>query len=121
MPTTAEIDKYIAAHGMWKARLRQVITTGKSDTPAATIRRDDQCEFGKWLHSASPSDRRHPSFVQVKSLHQQFHQAAAHVVELAAAGKAADAERLMAFGGEFAAISVELTNAMKGWKQAIAA
>jgi hypothetical protein len=121
MPTPAEIDKYIAAHGMWKARLRQVITTGKSDAPAATVRRDDQCEFGKWLHAATPIDRRHPHFQTVKQLHQRFHHAAAHVVELAAAGKSAEAERLMAMGGEFAQVSMQLTSAMKEWKLAAAA
>ena len=33
-----EIDKAIAAHGMWKTRLKQAIDTGEIDLPVETIR-----------------------------------------------------------------------------------
>jgi hypothetical protein len=120
MPTTAELDQYIAAHGMWEARLRQVLSTGTSETPVATIRRDDVCEFGKWLKSASPAEQRSPSYRTVKSLHATFHKAAAHVVELATSGRKAEAEKAMGFGGEFFTASAQLTTAMKEWKRAAA-
>lgn len=121
MPTPAELDQFIAAHGMWKARLRQVLASGRSETPVATIRRDDQCDFGRWLHGASPADRRAPEYQSIKTLHARFHVAASRVVELALAGRRAEAEASMAMGGEYFQASVELTNAMKGWKRAIAA
>lgn len=121
MPTPAELDQYIAAHGMWKARLRQVLASGKSDASPQTIRRDDQCDFGRWLHGASLAERRAPEYQMIKALHARFHVAAAKVVELAVAGRRADAESSMAMGGEFFAASTELTTAMKGWKRALAA
>jgi hypothetical protein len=37
MANIEEIDKAISAHGMWKARLKTAIETGKLDTPVETI------------------------------------------------------------------------------------
>jgi hypothetical protein len=121
VPNFTEIDKYIAAHGNWKARLRQMITSGKSDVPVSTIRRDDQCEFGKWLHAASPDERRQVDFQRVMALHKAFHVAAARVAQLASSGNASEAEGLMGFNGEFAMASMALTRAMKEWKTKAAA
>lgn len=117
MANIQEIDKAIAAHGMWKVRLKSAISTGTSEVPVATIRVDNQCPFGKWLYgeTLSASDKATPSYKAVKDLHAEFHKVAAKVAELAVSGKKDDAENILS--QEFAAASVKLTAAMMEWKK----
>lgn len=114
-----EIDKAIGAHGMWKARLRSSIDTGKTEVPVATIMMDNQCEFGKWLHGTTitSAEKVSADYKQVKDLHTTFHTLAAKVAELATTGKKTEAEKMMAQGGEYAKTTSALTAAMMGWKQ----
>ena len=119
MASIEELDKAIGAHGMWKARLKSAVDTGKTDAPVETIRQDNQCAFGKWLYGPAPTaaDQASDHLKSVKALHAQFHRTAASVAELALRGKKAEAEKMMAFGGEYAAISGKLTQAMMEWKK----
>lgn len=121
MTDKAEIDKAIGAHGMWKSKLRQVISTGTSDTPVATIRMDNQCNFGKWLYGAtlSATDKSSAHYKSVKDLHAQFHRTAGQVTELALAGKKSEAENLISMSGEFSIVSAKLTEAMLAWKKSL--
>jgi len=114
-----EIEQAIGAHGMWKARLRQAIDTGKFDTPVATVSTDNQCAFGKWLYgpTVTAQDKTSAKYKTVQTLHAAFHKVAARVAELAVAGKKAEADKLMAQGGEFASASLKLTAAMIEWKK----
>ena len=118
MASIKEIDKAIGAHGLWKSRLKMTIESSRIDTPVDTIRRDDQCEFGKWLHGATlkPPDKATIHFKTVTDLHAQFHRTAARVVELALTGRKSEAETMMILGGEYAVISARLTQAMMSWK-----
>jgi ubiquitin len=95
------------------------IESSKIDTPVETIRRDDQCEFGKWLHGATltTSDKATAHYKTVTDLHAQFHKTAARVVELALTGRKSEAETMMILGGEYAVISARLTQAMLNWKE----
>lgn len=115
-----QIEKAMAAHGMWKSRIRTAIETGKSELPLVTIRANDRCEFGKWLASSalSPQDRAGPSFKKVEELHRQFHLATAHVMELAVTGKKAEAERASLPTSEFGRASSSLTKALMEWSKA---
>lgn len=118
MANIEELDKAIGAHGMWKTRLKVVIDTGKSDVSVETIRQDNQCAFGKWLYGNTHTavDKASSHYKKVKELHAQFHVTAARVAELALKGKKAEAEAMMASGGEYSAISANLTRAMMEWK-----
>ena len=84
-----------------------------------TIRQDNQCVFGKWLygptHTAAEKASSH--YKAVKDLHGEFHKTAARVAELALSGKKAEAEAMMALGGQYAAVSGNLTQAMMAWKK----
>ena len=113
------IKKAVAAHSMWKARLRTAIQSGKTDVPVATIKMDNQCEFGKWLHSsASTIEAKHMNrYKVVKDLHAQFHKMAGQVAELAVEGNRNDAEQLL--DGEYASASVKLTKEMMDWQKDI--
>ena len=118
MKNIEEIDKAIAAHGMWKTRLKQAIDTGETDIPVEMIRTDDHCIFGKWLNGPthSAADKLSNHYKTVKQLHAEFHRIAAHVAELAMAGNRKEAEKMIALGGDYASISSKLTAAMKDWK-----
>lgn len=113
----AEITNAIGAHGAWKMRLRTAIRTQQSDITVATVRRDDCCEFGKWLHgpkidAATKSD---VPYQVITRLHRDFHAAAAEVMEAALDGHDAQAETLMA--DDFTFKSEKLVRALTKWKR----
>ena len=110
------IQKGIAAHGAWKTRLRNAIASGKFDTPIATVRADNQCEFGKWLYDLPAIDKQSQHFSTVKQLHARFHEEAANVVTVATSGQTVKAEQVMAPSGSYAKASAELTQAMVSWR-----
>ncbi len=116
MSLVEEINKAVAAHGMWKARLRQAIDAGKSDFSAAGVSVDNQCDFGKWLYSLPADDHQSPHWQKVHDLHAKFHKEAARVLALALGGKKSEADAGLATGSQFAKISLELTGAMIAWK-----
>lgn len=121
MANPQEIDNAIGAHGLWKGRLKTAIDTGKIDVPVETIRKDNQCPFGKWLYgtSLSTAERNSSHYRTVKDLHAEFHKTAAHVTELALAGKKDQAQAMMRSSGEYANVTTRLTLAMMDWKQAL--
>ena len=118
MQDPAEIVHAIAAHAKWKFYLRQAITTGQSEWTVPQVRVDDQCEFGTWLRSRPPADRLDEHWKTVADRHAEFHRAAAHVLELALAGRRAEAETAIAPASRFAEVSKQLTLAMMAWKDA---
>jgi methyl-accepting chemotaxis protein len=119
MANIEELDKAIGAHGMWKARLKTAIETGKTEVPVETIRQDNQCAFGKWLYGTTLTsvDKASSHYKTVRALHAEFHKTAARLTELALGGKKAEAEAMLALGGEYAGISGKLTQAMLAWKK----
>jgi Chemoreceptor zinc-binding domain len=118
MPNLDQVNQAIAAHSAWKARLRAIIASGKSDLPVQQICRDDQCDFGKWLKNPALPRQLKSShhFREVVQLHAVFHESAGHTATLALAGKANEAEATMQLGGEFSKASSELINAMMVWQ-----
>lgn len=117
MSLVDEINKGIGAHGMWKQRIIDAINTGQSEWTPAVVRQDNQCEFGKWLYSCSPQDKVSPHYEKVKDFHAQFHKVAAGVLEIALAGKKAEAETAIGINSEYKSISGELTKEMIAWKK----
>jgi len=121
MADKAEIEKAMGAHGLWKNRLKQVLNTGVTDIPVATIQLDNQCAFGKWLYGSAltPADTASVHYKTVKELHAQFHKAASHVAACGVRGDRVGVEKMMAFGGLYSEVSSKLTQAMMAWKNAI--
>lgn len=68
-----EIDQTIGTRGMWKARLKQAIETGKNEVSA--------------------------HFRSVRDLDPEFHECAARVADLAVTGNKNEAVRMLAPGG----------------------
>jgi hypothetical protein len=118
MVDTSQIERGIAAHARWKYRLFDAVNTGKSESTVQGTRSDDQCEFGKWLASLSPSERSSEHCEKVTTLHAEFHKAASEVLELALSARKEEAEAAIALGSSFSLISSNLTMAMSAWKAA---
>jgi hypothetical protein len=121
MPTIDSLDKAIAAHAGWKARLRAAARTGTFEVATATVKADDRCDFGKWLYGKdlTPEERQGEHYQKVRTLHAQFHQHAAQVVELATLGQKAEAEQAIALGSPYAQVSTELTGALVKWRESL--
>lgn len=106
-----QVKQAISAHGLWKARLRDAIASGKSDYNIETVAKDDQCTFGKWLHS----DGKHgfsstAEYERVRELHAEFHRVAARVLQLATGGHVNEATTAIESGSEFTAVSGNLVS-----------
>jgi hypothetical protein len=111
-----QIVRATAAHGMWKARLLEAIEHSSSEFTDATVRADDLCDFGKWLHhDCDANTRANPHFATVKHTHAAFHQLAARVLSLAVAGKKTEAQNLLK--GDYTRVSFELVTALQVWRR----
>ncbi len=114
-----EISAAIAAHSVWKSRLRTAIDSGKSEFSPAVVAQDNHCDFGKWLHdTAATSLKNSPHYGKCEELHRQFHASAAKVLSLALSGKKDEAHRSMDLNGDYDVASTALTKAMMDWKAA---
>ena len=117
MSVHEEINRAIAAHGMWKSRLLGAIQTGKSEYSPSTVQRDDQCDFGKWLRNGSAELKTSPHYRKCCDLHSQFHKAAGSVLTLALAGKKAEASKAIEPGSQFANLSGSLVTELMAWNK----
>lgn len=111
-----QISNAISAHGFFKGRLFLAVQQGKHDFDVDAIRRDDVCEFGRWLRSLDGSV---PVPKEIRSLHAQFHLCAAEVVARLNANDAARAREMIGLGSDFAQASMRLTRAMMDWERAL--
>jgi hypothetical protein len=117
------LDKAIAAHATWKRRLKTAADTGQSDANPQSAAADNQCEFGKWLYSSGTklsSAEKGSDFDNVKKLHAQFHQCAAHTLGKALKRDKAGYDGDMSLNGSFTSASAKLTEAMMAWKKRLA-
>jgi hypothetical protein len=121
MTLKEQLTAGIAAHGLWKGKLRAAIDSGVSDLHSAVIRDDHHCNFGKWLHGAyiEPKDKATKSYATCADLHRRFHLAAADIVALVEAGNKQKASEGLNGNGQFNSISSELTGAMMSWKSSL--
>lgn len=112
-----KIDAAIAAHSAWKGRLRDAINTGKSEFDPNKVAMDDQCEFGKFLHTLTGEESKNKHFQEVKQHHSTFHKAAAKVLKLALAGNQEEAEKEISLGSEFSQASSQCIMSLSAWKK----
>jgi len=119
MATSEAIRKAISAHGFWKHHLREAIASGSSEMTPAHVEADNECVFGKWLHSLPTPDRDSAHYDTVHSLHAAFHKEAAKVLRLALMGAKTEASHALESGGTFASASAALTRAMMDWRKTV--
>lgn len=113
------IVKAIGAHGAWKLRLREAIHTGRTDWQVDTVRRDDACDFGKWLAKLPAGVKRSTEGEEVFSYHTRFHELVAGILEQVKAGKTEQAAKAIGEGSEFTELSSRLTRAMMAWRDSL--
>ena len=113
--TREHLKAALDAHAQWMMRLKRAIETRECDADPGTVRRDNQCAFGKWLYNdVTPIQRKSPHYEAAKELHAHFHQAAAEVLKLALAGDSANAQERLT-SGDFARFSGELSRELQAW------
>lgn len=116
----SSLDKAIAAHAVWKRRLKTAAETGQTDVNTQAAAVDNQCEFGKWLYSAGPklsAAEKGTDYETVRKLHATFHQCAAHTLGKALTRDKAGYEGDMSLSGSFTSASAKLTEAMMAWRK----
>ena len=92
------LDKAFLTHSAVKNRLRKAIK-GEEPIDAATIRRDDVCEVGKWIYGeGAKSYSSNPLFNEFKKVHAEFHKCAYDVMALYNSGKISEASRELDYG-----------------------
>jgi len=114
-----EIANGLNSHGDWKLRLIDAINTGKSEWEPHLVCKDNECEFGKWLYSCDESVANSPKYEKVKSLHADFHRAAAEVLRLALSNEKPAALKAISTGSPYLSISAKLTQEMMSWSCSI--
>ncbi len=111
----------ITAHSAWTTRLKAAIGSGKLDIPVATVRVDNQCQFGKWLYGEqlSSAEKQTENYHTVRQLHAQFHEEASKVAQFATSGQREAAEKAMNPASAYARISSALTAAIHKWSASV--
>ena len=114
-----DIKAFTSAHLKWKTRLRDAIRSGET-FDLGTVRRDDCCDLGKWLHGPGGKRWGHqPGFTQLMSTHATFHQEAGRVAEAANRGDAPQVARLLDIGSGFSQATQATVLALKALDQAL--
>ncbi len=112
-----QINKAIGSHSLWKQRLMAAIEAGNPKLTVDQIAKDDACELGKWLYSASIPEalRQTPDFQACRELHAEFHKVAAEVLRLAVSGNKGAALAALGSDTKFANLSSALTLRLMQW------
>ncbi len=112
-----QLGNALAAHRMWKDRLKRAIDTGATEFQPSIIKMDDQCDFGKWLHHEIPQEMRQTEIYQtVVQIHADFHRQTAAILEMALAGRQTEAEKAMGLGSEWAKVSSGMVSELLSWR-----
>ncbi len=117
MLLTAEIERAIIAHALWKSHLYIAIESGVSEFTVENVEPDNLCDFGKWLFGLPATERPTHHWQAVQELHAQFHREAAHVLRLALLGQKTEAYQAMDLQSLFMKTSAKLTEALRQWQQ----
>lgn len=112
--------KIIAAHGLWKYRLHEAITSGHSSFDPAVVELDNRCPFGQWLYGDGQQTHRDDRrFDEVRVLHATFHRNAGEVLRLALAGRGSEASAKMDSGSSFLDVSTRLVQMVDAWRHGV--
>src|SRR3989344_3969507 len=100
-----DLDSAIKAHAQWGTKLRDAAKKHQQ-LDADTIRRDDCCELGRWLHGKGQgSYGALPAFQSLVDKHRDFHEVAGAIAQTINRGNYADAEQALAGNTPFSQAS----------------
>lgn len=112
----SQITRAIGAHGKWKSRLAEAIERGSHQEDLGAVARDDVCDFGRWLRSATVGSAEAAYLESALTQHRRFHEEAATVLRHVEAGRLDQARDATGTHGAFSAVSRELTATMMAWR-----
>jgi methyl-accepting chemotaxis protein len=98
-----DLDGALKKHADWKVKLRTAINN-KETLDAATISKDNCCDFGKWLHDEDSHQKiaHLQSYHDCVTHHAAFHRAAGKVAEVINAKKYDEADKMLGNNSDFA-------------------
>lgn len=116
-----DLNQASQAHADWKVKLRMAIAK-KETLDAATIRVDNACALGKWLHGEGKTTHgKLKPFGDCVAKHAAFHKAAASVADAINRGDYAAAEKMLDGGTPYAQASSAVGAAILALKKEVAA
>ncbi|HEX5784050.1 MAG TPA: methyl-accepting chemotaxis protein, partial [Burkholderiaceae bacterium] len=108
-----DFDKVIAAHQQWRVTLRNAVLKNKK-LDADTLRRDDCCALGKWLHGGGGRRWGHvPDFKALLQHHKAFHHEAGKVADAINQGALDRAKAMMESGTPFVQAGHHVTHTIR--------
>jgi aerotaxis receptor len=108
-----DFDKVIAAHQQWRVTLRNAVLKNKK-LDADTLRRDDCCALGKWLHGGGGRRWGHvPDFKALLQHHKAFHHEAGKVADAINQGALDKAKAMMESGTPFVQAGHHVTHTIR--------
>lgn len=112
----AEIEGMSIAYSQWKKGFLKAISSQNADLEPEVIKRDDACQFGKWLNGLPQEDTQSEHFTTVKALHSDFHKAAGEIAELVVSGKGDEALKRVEGSDQLSNITGRLSLALRIWQ-----
>lgn len=100
-----DLNTAIQKHAEWKFKFRSAVHDNET-LDAAAISKDNNCEFGKWLHGeAKAIFGKSAKYAQCVADHAAFHVEAGKVAAAVNTKKNDDVEQMIASGSAFAETS----------------
>jgi len=113
--TANTIYQAIVAHTAWKKRLREIIDTGENNYDVDP----EHCEFGKLLSEYVDELSVYEQYSRVVVLHNEFHEEAAKIIQLALTGQKDEANVAIEYGKKFDNTSQDLVKNLIAWHDAV--
>lgn len=101
-------EEAIQAHSAWKLKLSTYLRKPDGSLNSATIRLDNKCALGQWLHGEGRKFSNVPEYKKLVAEHARFHRAAAAVVDKANSGKSTSEETALGGKSEFGSASTSV-------------
>jgi len=99
----------IDAHGDWKKRLRAYLLNPDHSLSAQKVSSDSECDLGKWIYSGETRAYVCDAcFQKLKTVHAEFHEAAAEVVRRANTGEVMSEEDALGSSSAFGMASIAI-------------
>ena len=116
---SVNFEEVIAWHQQWRVMLRNAVHKDKK-LDAETLRRDDCCTLGKWVHG--PGGQRWgqlPVFRELVGHHKAFHAEAGKVADAINQGQPQRAEQMMGGGTPFVEAGHHVTQCIRSLREIV--
>ncbi|MGA2451334.1 MAG: CZB domain-containing protein [Polyangiaceae bacterium] len=117
MSARAFCEKAIAAHGLWKQKMRKCIA-GELKLDPLEVEKPNACDFGKWLETEGRTELKPGDFSAIHAAHANFHRVAAVAVRDHESGRTLAVQGSLEIGGSFMNASVALTELLAAARDA---